>query len=76
MGDALFFQGIKNYLAIANLTYKYAISTDLQSHLEAVYGSSLQEFINDWVYGQGYPSYCLTSQKISDAQTKFQVFTK
>jgi aminopeptidase N len=62
MGDALFFKALKNYLADTNLAYKYAVTTDLQSHLETVYGSSLQEFFNDWVYNQGYPTCAIDFQ--------------
>jgi aminopeptidase N len=71
MGDALFFQGIKNYLKDVNLAYKYAKTPDLQSHLEAVYGSSLAEFFNDWIYNQGYPSYTISAQNIEGGQAKF-----
>ena len=39
MGDTAFFQAIQNYLADSNLAYKYAVTTDLKSHLEAVYGA-------------------------------------
>jgi aminopeptidase N len=73
MGDALFFQAIKNYLADSNLAYKYAVTTNLKSHLETVYGGSLQEFFNDWVYNQGYPSYDISAQNISSNQVKFIV---
>jgi aminopeptidase N len=62
LGDIMFFQGLKNYLADTNLAYKYAITSNLQSHLEAVYGNSLAEFFNDWVYGQGYPTYSIAVQ--------------
>jgi len=57
LGDGLFYQGIRNYLADPNLAYDYAHTTDLQSHLEAVSGTDLDEFFNDWVYNQGYPTY-------------------
>ncbi len=73
LGDALFFQAIKSYLADSNLAYKYAVSTDLQSHLESLYGSSLQEFFNDWIYNQGYPSYEIIAQNISATQVRFTV---
>ncbi|WP_264565942.1 M1 family aminopeptidase [Flavobacterium sp. N3904] len=73
MGDALFFQGLKNYLKDANLAYKYAKTPDLQSHLEAVYGSSLTEFFNDWIYNQGYPIYTITAQNLSGGQAKFTI---
>ncbi len=62
MGDTSFFQGLKNYLADTNLAYKYAVTSNLQAHLEAVYGSSLQEFFNDWIYNQGYPTYAIAFQ--------------
>ena len=73
LGDAIFFQGIKNYLADVNLAYKYAITSNLQTHLEAVYGSSLTEFFNDWVYNQGYPIYNITVQNTAPGQAKITV---
>ena len=73
LGDAIFFQGIKNYLADVNLAYKYAITSNLQTHLEAVYGSSLTEFFNDWVYNQGYPIYNITVQNTIPSQARITV---
>lgn len=73
LGDAAFFQGIKNYLADSNLAYKYAVTTNLITHLEAVYGSSLTEFFNDWVYNQGYPTYNITVQNTAVGQAKITV---
>ncbi|CAN1574492.1 PepN Aminopeptidase N [Flavobacteriaceae bacterium] len=73
MGDVLFFQGIKNYLKDSNLAYKYAKTPDLQLHLEAVYGSSLTEFFNDWIYNQGYPIYSITAQNLGGGQAKLTV---
>jgi aminopeptidase N len=73
LSDAIFFQGIKNYLADVNLAYKYAITANLQTHLEAVYGSSLMEFFNDWVYNQGYPIYNITVQNVAAGQAKITV---
>jgi aminopeptidase N len=73
MGDALFFQGVKNYLKDINLAYKYAKTPDLQAHFEGVYGSSLNEFFNDWVYNQGYPIYTISAQNLEGGQAKFTV---
>ena len=75
MGDTAFFTAIKEYLADTNLAYKYAITTDLQSHLEYQFGTqgSLQEFFNDWVYGQGHPSYDIDIQSIGNNQTRFTI---
>jgi len=60
LGDAIFFQALKNYLADPTLAYGYAITEDLHYHLENASGINLTEFFNDWVYNQGYPSYTLT----------------
>lgn len=73
MGDAAFFQALKNYLDDPNLAFAYALTSDLQSHLEAVYGQSLSEFFNDWVYKQGYPSYAITAQNLGAGQVQFVV---
>ena len=73
MGDAMFFQAIKNYLADVNLAYKYAVTSNLKAHLEAVYGSSLTEFFNDWVINQGHPEYDVTAENIGGGQVKFVV---
>lgn len=73
MGDVMFFQALKNYLADSNLAYKYAVTSDLKSHLEAVYGSSLTEFFDDWVYKQGYPTYTVTAQNWGAGQAKITI---
>ena len=73
LGDAVFFQGLRNYLADSNLAFKYAITANLKSHLEAVYGSSLTEFFNDWVYNQGYPIYNISVQNTAVGQAKITV---
>lgn len=71
MGDTAFFQALRNYLADPNLAYKYAVTPQLQAHLEAVHGESLAEFFNDWVYNQGYPTYSIIAQNWGAGQAKF-----
>lgn len=73
MGDANFFQALQNYLNDSNLAFGYAITGDLKSHLEAVHGSSLTEFFNDWVYLQGYPTYTVNAQNWGAGQAKITV---
>ena len=73
MGDTAFFQAVKNYLADTNLAYGYALTNNLKSHLEAVYGSSLTEFFNDWLYMQGYPTYTVTAQNWGPGQAKITI---
>ena len=59
LGTTNFLQGLRNYLNDVDLAYNYAVTPDLQSHLEAVSGLDLTEFFNDWVYKQGYPIYAI-----------------
>jgi aminopeptidase N len=73
MGDANFYQAVQNYLNDSNLAYGYAITTDLKAKLDAVHGSSLDEFFNDWVYNQGYPTYTITAQNWGAGQAKIIV---
>lgn len=73
LGDVNFFQGMKNYLLDTDLAFGYANTGDLKFHLEAVSGLSLTEFFNDWVYGQGHPSYQFQVQNLVDNQVQITV---
>jgi len=73
LGDAAFFQGVKNYLADPDLAYGYATTNDLKAHLAAASGMNLDEFFNDWVYGQGYPTYTITARNFSPGVARFVV---
>lgn len=64
-GDSAFFAGIHNYLLDPNLTFGYAHTSDLKSHLETASGLNLTEFFSDWYYGQGYPTYNVTTYQSS-----------
>jgi hypothetical protein len=41
--------------------------------MEAVYGTSLTEFFNDWVYNQGYPSYQISATNTGTNQVTFLI---
>lgn len=74
IGDEAFFSGVKNYLADPKLAYSYAQTKDLQGHLELTSGEDLNEFFNDWFYGEGYPQYqVIWSQNDTDKTIHFQV---
>ena len=73
LGDANFFQALRNYLNDPELAYGYAVTTDLQGHLEATSGMSLAEFFNDWVYNQGYPSYNVIANNIGNGQARITI---
>jgi aminopeptidase N len=56
--DSMFFHMLRTYQA----TYggKNASTADLKAIAEAEYGTSLDTFFNQWIYGRGYPMYRAT----------------
>lgn len=57
LGDDDFYQAIRNYQNDAALAYGFAVTNDLQEHLEAQSGRNLDDFFADWVYGEGHPVF-------------------
>ncbi len=57
MGDQDFFDGLYNYINDTSLVYGFALTSDLQEHLETTADTNLTEFFNDWFYGEGWPDY-------------------
>lgn len=73
LGDIKFFEAVRNYLSDEKLAYKYAKTSDLKFHLEAVYGKDLTEFFNDWIFNEGYPMYSISAQNTTKGQVRFVV---
>ncbi len=57
LGETTFFLALQNYLDDPDLAYGFAKTPDLQAHLETASSLDLNEFFQDWVYGEGFPSY-------------------
>ncbi len=57
LGDSLFYKGLRQYLNDPALRFGFAKTADLQKHLEQVSGKDLSKFFQQWVYGEGNPSY-------------------
>ncbi|MFN3561155.1 MAG: M1 family aminopeptidase [Chloroherpetonaceae bacterium] len=57
-GDSLFFQIVKTY----GEQYKYSVANTAQfkAVAESVYGASLSDFFQQWVYGTGAPRFNVT----------------
>ncbi len=73
IGNTNFFQALNNYLSDPTLAYAYAVTPQFQAHLETTYGSSLQEFFNDWVYGKGFPTYTINASSTGVGQITVQI---
>lgn len=57
LGDTIFYQALKDYHARPNLAYSYVRTADLNASLLQSTGKDFTEFFNDWIFGQGYPTY-------------------
>jgi len=57
IGDADFTASLNNYLNDPSLAFNYAKTTDLKLILEQQTATNLDEFFNDWIYGEGYPNH-------------------
>ena len=57
LGDTAFYQAIQDYHSRPNLAYNYTRTQDLNASLLQSTGINFTEFFNDWIYGEGYPTY-------------------
>lgn len=73
LGDANFYQAVRNYLADPELAFGYAVTPQLQAHLETASGTDLTEFFADWVYNEGYPIYNITAENTEPGKAKIIV---
>ncbi len=55
IGDSLFFAATQEYLRIKGDTV--STTDEFRAVYEQVSGQSLQSFFNEWVYGEGFPTY-------------------
>lgn len=53
--DSTFFKGISDYIAAK--AFDVSTTDELIQILEASSGQSLQGFFDEWIYGEGFPSY-------------------
>lgn len=59
LGDDAFYQALKDYLGKPELAYNYVRTSDFNASLLQSTGIDFTEFFNDWLYGEGYPTYAI-----------------
>ncbi|MET3538616.1 M1 family metallopeptidase [Chryseobacterium limigenitum] len=69
LGDTVFYQALKDYHARPNLAYNYAKTPDLSASLLQSTGKDFTEFFNDWIYGEGYPTYDIKWRQVGNQVT-------
>ena len=57
MGDTKFFTACKNYLKDTSISYKSAVTADLQRNIENEFGESMTGFFSEWIMKKGVPNY-------------------
>ena len=60
LGDSLFFETLKTYALNDSLAYSSATTEDFQLVCEDVSGLDLEDFFQQWIYGEYYPKYGLS----------------
>ncbi len=65
IGDSLFFGGMKKFLQ--DHAYATASWDDLHVELEAYTGLNLDDFFDQWIYGEGYPVVSPRYKKLTSA---------
>ncbi|AZI31842.1 M1 family aminopeptidase [Kaistella carnis] len=73
LGEEAFYQAIKDYHNRPNLAYNYVVTNDLKNSILQSTGKDLTEFFNDWIYGQGYPTYKIKWNQTADKVIRFNV---
>jgi aminopeptidase N len=59
VGDSTFFDIMRTYSTDPSVSYGAATTEDFQAIAESVYGSSLDYFFQEWIYGENYPKYTI-----------------
>lgn len=57
LGDEAFYRGIHNYLTDVRVVHGFASTNILRQNFEIAADTSLNNFFNTWIYGEGYPVY-------------------
>jgi aminopeptidase N len=73
IGDSSFFRGIRQYLTDSSLQYRFAKTVDFKRNMEQVSGKDLTYFFNQWIYGEGYPSFNIQWSQNANNWAKIKV---
>ena len=57
LGETAFYNALKDYHARPALAYNYVRTADFKNSVLISTNKDFTEFFNDWIYGQGYPTY-------------------
>ena len=74
LGDDDFYQMLREYVANPNFAYQYATTENFKNQLFISTGKDFTEFFNDWIYGEGYPTYTIKwNQPVANQNLHFLI---
>ncbi len=74
LGDDQFYAMLKAYQNNPAFAYSYVKTNDFRDFLNTYTGRDFTEFFNDWIYGEGYPSYQIRwTQNPTSKQLTFRI---
>lgn len=74
LGDIQFYAMLKAYQNNPAFAYNYVKTEDFKNFASSFTGRDLTEFFNDWIYGEGFPSYQIRwTQNATTKQLTFRV---
>lgn len=66
LGEDVFYNALREYASRPNLAYSYAKTQDFKASMEQSTSKDLIYFFNEWIYGEGYPSYQLRWNQVGN----------
>jgi aminopeptidase N len=76
VGDSAFFRILRTYASDPSLAYSNAVTEDFRRVAESVYGSSLDYFFSEWIYGENYPVYTINWNASNISGNQYYVVLK
>lgn len=74
LGDDQFYAMLKAYQNNPAFAYGYVKTPDFRNFLSSYTGKDFTDFFNDWIYGEGYPSYQIRwTQNATSKKLTFRV---
>jgi len=74
LGDDQFYAMLKAYQNNPAFAYGYVKTPDFRNFLSSYTGKDFTDFFNDWIYGEGYPSYQIRwTQNATSRKLTFRV---
>jgi aminopeptidase N len=74
LGDVTFKSVLQTYLNDPALSYNYAVTADFKAVVQQVSGVNLDEFFNDWIYGQGHPQHEVVWSNDANGMVNVEIF--